>query len=130
MCCTRCGWCGAARLIVLAVAAGMSAVVVQQHRSLFATRFDAGALQALAENPAIRIMFGEPVALEDPGGFTVWRTGTPLAVLVAVWAVLTAIRITRGDEEAGRWDCCWPGAVPAEPAGRPAAGRGRGGGAC
>ena len=40
----------------------------------------------------------------DPGGFTVWRTGTPLAVLVAVWSALTAVRITRGEEEAGRWN--------------------------
>ena len=54
-----------------------------------------------------------PVALQDPGGFTVWRTGTPLAVLVAVWAMLTVIRITRGDEEAGRWDILAGRPVPA-----------------
>lgn len=91
-------------VIVLAVAAGMSALVVQQHRSLFADGVDAAAFRALAENPAIRILFGRPVGLEDPGGFTVWRTGTPLAVVIAVWAMLAVIRITRGDEEAGRWD--------------------------
>ena len=74
-------------------------------------RFDAGSLQALTENPAIRILFGTPVALDDPGGFTVWRTGTPMAVLVAVWAVLTAVRITRGEEEAGRWNLLLAGRV-------------------
>ena len=58
------------------VAAGMSAVVVGQYRSLAADGFDPGAMRALAESPAIQIMFGKPVALDDPGGFTVWRTGT------------------------------------------------------
>ena len=86
------------------LAAGMSAVVVQQHRRLFTDSADLVSLEALATNPAIRIMFGRPVALADPGGFTVWRTGTPLAMIVMVWAMLVVIRITRGDEEAGRWD--------------------------
>lgn len=91
-------------VIVMAVAAGMSALVVQQYRGLAGEGFDLGSMQALASNPAIRIMFGPPVALDDPGGFTVWRTGTPLAVLVAIWAMLAAVRITRGEEEAGRWN--------------------------
>ena len=55
-------------------------------------------------NPAIRTLFGEPVALDDPGGFTVWRTGTVLAVLLGAWALLATTRITRGEEDAGRWD--------------------------
>jgi ABC-2 type transport system permease protein len=49
-------------------------------------------------------MFGVPVALDDPGGFTVWRTGTVLAVLLAAWGALATTRITRGEEDAGRWD--------------------------
>jgi ABC-2 type transport system permease protein len=91
-------------LVVLTVAAGMSAVVVGQHRNLYGNSLDAASLQVIADNPAIRIMFGAPVALQDPGGFTVWRTGTPIAVLVAVWALMTTVRLTRGDEESGRWD--------------------------
>ena len=98
-------------VVVLVVAAGMSAVVVWQYRSLAADGFDPGAMRALAESPAIRIMFGKPVALGDPGGFTVWRTGTPMAVLVAVWSALTAVRITRGEEEAGRWNLLLAGRV-------------------
>ena len=64
----------------------------------------ASALRALVENPAIRIIFGPPVALDNAGGFTVWRTGTPLLVLGSVWILLAATRITRGEEDAGRYE--------------------------
>ncbi|WP_416904535.1 ABC transporter permease [Micromonospora echinospora] len=87
-------------LIVAAVCAGMSALVVAMYHS---QALDPAALVALARNPAIRTLFGEPVALDDPGGFTVWRTGVFLAVLLAVWSFLAATRITRGEEDAGRW---------------------------
>ncbi|HYH32579.1 MAG TPA: polyketide antibiotic transporter, partial [Pseudonocardia sp.] len=35
-------------------------------------------------------------------GFTVWRTGTAVGVVVAAWALLTATRLTRGEEDTGR----------------------------
>jgi ABC-2 type transport system permease protein len=90
--------------IVAAVSAGMSAVVAVQYRTTFEGTLDQSGLQALAENPAIRILFGPPVALDDPGGFTFWRTGTPLLILSSVWILLAATRITRGEEDAGRID--------------------------
>ncbi|MFG1767069.1 hypothetical protein ACGFIH_27360 [Micromonospora parva] len=88
-------------VVVTAVCAGMSAVVVVGYR---ADALDPAAVAALARNPAIRTLFGDPVALDQAGGFTVWRTGTVLAVLLGVWAMLAATRITRGEEDAGRWD--------------------------
>ncbi|RZQ64582.1 polyketide antibiotic transporter [Amycolatopsis suaedae] len=91
-------------VIVALAAAGMSAVVAGQYQSTFAGALDGSALRALAENPAIRILFGPPVALDDPGGFTVWRTAIPVQVLCAVWALLAATRLTRGEEETGRAD--------------------------
>ncbi|WP_240943815.1 ABC transporter permease [Micromonospora thermarum] len=95
---------GRGGLIVLAVAAGMSALVAATYESTMGTEADAAALAALAENPAIRTLFGEPVALDAPGGFTVWRTGTVLAVLLSVWGLLATTRTTRGEEESGRWN--------------------------
>jgi ABC-2 type transport system permease protein len=70
-------------LIVVAVGAGMSAVVVATYADLMAgSAAAAGSLGALAANPAVRTLFGQPLALDTAGGFTVWRTGTVVAVLV------------------------------------------------
>ena len=90
-------------LIVLILIPGLSAIVVVQYRYTFADPADAISLQVLAQNPAIRVLFGVPVALDNAGGFTVWRTGTFAAVGLASWALLTATRITRGEEQSGRW---------------------------
>jgi ABC-2 type transport system permease protein len=91
-------------LIVTAVCAGMSALVAYQYQTTFQGSIDAAGLRALTENPAVRILFGQPRALDDPGGFTVWRTGLPVLVLSSVWVLLAATRITRGEEDAGRFD--------------------------
>jgi ABC-2 type transport system permease protein len=77
---------------------------VVQYRSTFDATFSMASLQALAASPAVRVLFGPPVALDQPGGFAVWRTGTVVAVLVAVWALLVTTRVSRGEEDAGRWD--------------------------
>ncbi|WP_406063393.1 hypothetical protein [Micromonospora sp. NBC_00860] len=95
-------------VVVTAVCAGMSALVVVGYHS---EALDPAALAALARNPAIRTLFGEPIALDQAGGFTVWRTGTVLAVLLGVWAMLAATRITRGEEDAGRWSLLLSGRV-------------------
>lgn len=93
-----------AALIVAVVCAGMSAIVAVQYQTMVQGSIDQSGLRALTENPAIRILFGPPVALDDAGGFTVWRTGTPVLVLASVWILLAATRITRGEEDAGRCD--------------------------
>lgn len=99
-------------VVVTAVSAGMSALVAGTYRSTVGDSLDASSLVALAANPAIRTLFGEPVALDDPGGFTVWRTGTVVAVLVGVWGLLAVTRLTRGEEDAGRWDLLLAGRLP------------------
>ncbi len=91
-------------LIVAVVCAVMSAGVAAQYQTMFQGSIAESGLQALTENPAIRILFGRPVALDDAGGFTVWRTGLPVLALASVWILLAATRITRGEEDAGRWD--------------------------
>ena len=93
--------CGA--VVVALVCGGMSALVASQYQ-MIGGLLDASGMRALAENPAVRILSGAPVALDDPGGFTVWRTGTPVLVFASGWIMLAATRITRGEEDGGRWD--------------------------
>ena len=90
-------------LVLIVLVPGLSAVVVVQYRYTFTDPAATAGLEVLAHNPAIRTLFGVPIALDDPGGFTVWRTGVFAAVTAASWGLLTATRVTRGEEQAGRW---------------------------
>ncbi|MEU4429520.1 polyketide antibiotic transporter [Nocardia rhamnosiphila] len=90
--------------LVALTAGGLTAVVAAQYQATFADALDSEAMRALTENPAVRVLFGAARALDDPGGFTVWRTGTPVFVLCGLWALLAATRLTRGEEDSGRWD--------------------------
>ncbi|MFI6129540.1 hypothetical protein [Micromonospora sp. NPDC051141] len=96
---------------MLTVTVGMSVLVAATYAGTIADGGGAQALAVLAGNPAIRTLFGEPVALDTVGGFTVWRTGVVLAVLLSVWGTLVTARVTRGEEEAGRWDLLLAGRV-------------------
>ncbi|GAA3605765.1 ABC transporter permease [Microlunatus ginsengisoli] len=88
--------------ILGALTAGFTALVVRVYPSTVASPQDAAALELVAHNPAIRLLFGIPRALDTAGGFTVWRTGTIAAVAIAAWALATATRLTRGEEDSGR----------------------------
>lgn len=88
---------------VALICGGISALVASEYQPI-GNLLDEPSLRALGENPAIRILSGPPVALDDPGGFTVWRTGPAVSVLVSVWIMLAATRITRGEEDGRRWD--------------------------
>jgi ABC-2 type transport system permease protein len=98
-------------LVVAVLCGGLAAFVAQEYERTFSGAIAADSLVSLAENPAIRTLFGPPLALDDPGGFTVWRTGTVLAVLAGVWAALAGTRVTRGEEDAGRADLLLSGRV-------------------
>lgn len=47
---------------------------------------------------------GPAAALQTVAGFTAWKTSMVLAVVGAAWGLLTAGRLLRGEEDAGRWE--------------------------
>jgi ABC-2 type transport system permease protein len=89
-------------VILVAVSAGLTAVVVLQYQTTFSSAGAVGSLEVLAQNPAIRGLFGVPRALDDAGGFTVWRMGTIVVVAAGAWGLAAATKLTRGEEDTGR----------------------------
>ncbi len=50
------------------------------------------------------ILLGQPRHAETVAGFTSWRVLLVIALIGAIWGLLTSTRLLRGDEEAGRWE--------------------------
>jgi ABC-2 type transport system permease protein len=59
-------------------------------------------LLRLSTSTAVRMMQGVPGAVDTAGGFAVWDGGWMLMLIVGCWALLTATRLTRGEEDTGR----------------------------
>jgi ABC-2 type transport system permease protein len=101
------------RLAMRELSRGIAAVVVGSALMLriVVSSFDAafsnqavGNLESLTGNPAVRALYGRGYDLTTAGGFGVWRGGTFVLVLAALWAALATVRVLRGEEEVGRWD--------------------------
>ncbi|MGO9658519.1 MAG: hypothetical protein ACLP7F_09210 [Acidimicrobiales bacterium] len=65
-------------------------------RARFAALFQGNAGLAAIAGPAHQI--------QTVAGYTVWKSFMFLIVLGAVWGLLTATRLLRGEEDAGRWE--------------------------
>lgn len=57
---------------------------------------------SVGQNPAIRALTGPTFDLTQIGGLTAWRMGAIAAVLAGLMSLLTVVRHTRAEEEAGR----------------------------
>lgn len=61
-------------------------------------------LDALRDNVGLRAMMGVPHHVDTVGGFVTWRATGVLSMVGALWGLMLATRVTRGEEEAGRWE--------------------------
>ncbi len=55
----------------------------------------------IGANPAFQALNGKAVNLQTLGGFVTWRYGGPVVVIVAIWGLLAATKLVRGEEESG-----------------------------
>jgi ABC-2 type transport system permease protein len=61
-------------------------------------------VQEFGSNAGISALVGPAIRIDTVPGFTAWKCLTVLAITAAVWGILCATRLTRGEEDAGRWE--------------------------
>lgn len=57
-----------------------------------------------AANIGIRVIFGPSLHVDTVGGYVATHAVPTVALVGAVWGLLTGTRLLRGEEEAGRWE--------------------------
>lgn len=60
--------------------------------------------KTFGSNAGINAILGPAHHIETVAGFTAWRSLGVLSIVGAVWGLLTATKLLRGEEEAGRWE--------------------------
>lgn len=88
--------------LIWLTAAGYMAIEVLVFRGAYPDEASRQKLLELSTSTAVRMMQGVPSGVDTAGGFAVWDGGWMLMVIVGCWALLTAIRLTRGEEDCGR----------------------------
>lgn len=62
----------------------------------------AGLTASMGANPSLSLIYGPAFDLSTAGGFTAWRLGGFLALVIGLMAVFTVTRHTRAEEDSGR----------------------------
>lgn len=103
---------GVSSIVWIVLIAGASALVMTGWEEAYPTQLEREALATQVEgNPAFEALFGRARGIDQAGGFALWRVGGVTTVLAAVWAMLAATRITRGEEDEGHAELLLAGAV-------------------
>ena len=82
-------------------------IIVQTHSytSTYKTQAARNQLaRAYGSNTAMNALLGSERAVNTVAGFADWRFVGILSLLGSIWGLLTATRLMRGEEEAGRYD--------------------------
>lgn len=78
---------------------------VAQYAAIARTAAERARLAATTgANPGLEALLGNGSGINTVAGYIAWRSVGLLSVLAAVWALVIAIRLTRGEEDAGRWE--------------------------
>lgn len=74
-------------------------------------------IHTLASNAALGLFYGDShTDIVSPGGYMVYRILPALALIGAIWALLFATKMLRGQEENGRWELLLAGQTSAKKA--------------
>ena len=84
---------------------GTIAASESAYAGLFPTQASRTALARTFEgNAAWAALFGPLRRLDTVAGYTVYKSGMTVIIFGAIWGLLLATRVLRGDEDAGRWE--------------------------
>jgi polyether ionophore transport system permease protein len=84
---------------------GTIAASASAYAGLFPTAASRAAMARTFEgNTAWAALFGPLRGLDTVAGYTAYKTGMTVIILAAIWGLLSATRMLRGDEDAGRWE--------------------------
>ncbi|MEV6911210.1 ABC transporter permease [Amycolatopsis sp. NPDC051071] len=73
------------------------------YETLYPTAAERTGLTAgMGANPSLSLIYGPAFDLSTAGGFTAWRLGGFLALVIGLMAVFTVTRHTRAEEDSGR----------------------------
>jgi ABC-2 type transport system permease protein len=99
-------------IIFLAI---MPAATAAQYKKLYPTAADLNAVSGVISNPSLVAiggpLFTGPSGQVTLGALTAWKIGATELILVAVMSILTVIRHSRAEEEAGRLELIGAGVV-------------------
>lgn len=71
----------------------------------------ASMVASLGSNKGIQAIFGPARALDTVNGFTAWRCATSFAAIGAIWGLLLATKVLRGEEDNGHAELLFAGPV-------------------
>lgn len=71
-------------------------------------------------NVGVSALVGPARMIGTVPGYTAWKCLTVLAIIGAVWGILTSTKLTRGEEDAGHWELLLAGQVTPRSAARQA----------
>jgi ABC-2 type transport system permease protein len=88
-------------LMMLAAAAYMGTEILS-YRAAYPNEASRDQIARLSDSLAVRALQGVPEALNTAAGFSVWDAGWLLSLIVGTWALMTATRLMRGEEDSLR----------------------------
>lgn len=89
-----------------------AAVVAKSFASTYPTAASRRVLvQEFGSNAGIDALVGPAVRIATVSGFTAWKCLTTFVIVGAVWGLLLATKLTRGEEESGRWELLLAGPI-------------------
>jgi ABC-2 type transport system permease protein len=80
------------------------AATVYTYPKTFPTAASRAALQSFSNNAAWAALFGPLYRLDTAAGYTAYKSGMFVMILGAIWGLLIATKLTRGEEDGGRWE--------------------------